>query len=118
LTSGRNRPKRGQPLGGGESRDVAHLERDHDREDEPHARHGQEELNLRGHFEHGPHPVLEPVHAAVQLLDLLEELLVASATLDVEVDLFASTEPPQVAADVQERLAQARRKLGQRLVAS
>jgi hypothetical protein len=45
------------------------------REDEPHAGHGHEELNLRGHLEHDPHPLLEPAHAAVQLLDLLEELL-------------------------------------------
>jgi hypothetical protein len=52
-----------QFLGGGESRDVAHLKRDQDCEDEPHAGHGHEELNLRGHLEHGAHPLLEPAHA-------------------------------------------------------
>jgi len=37
-------------------------------------------------------------------------------TLQVEVDVFASTEAPQVPADMQERLAQARKNLGQRLI--
>jgi polyisoprenoid-binding protein YceI len=36
----------------------------------------------------------------------------------VEVDVFASTERPQVGADMRERLAQARKSLGQRLLAS
>src|SRR5206468_11495003 len=49
----------GQFLGGGESRDVADLERDHDREDEPDAGHGHEESNVRRHLEYGLHPVLE-----------------------------------------------------------
>ncbi len=39
-------------------------------------------------------------------------------TLQVEVDVFASTEAPQVAADMRERLAQARKNLGQRLLGS
>jgi polyisoprenoid-binding protein YceI len=39
-------------------------------------------------------------------------------TLQVEVDVFASTERPQVAADMQQRLADARKKLGQRLLGS
>ncbi len=41
-----------------------------------------------------------------------------AGTLQVEVDVFASTEKPQVAADMQERLAQARTNLGQRLLGS
>lgn len=39
-----------------------------------------------------------------------------AASLQVEADLFASTERPQVPADMQERLAQARKNLGQRLL--
>lgn len=39
-----------------------------------------------------------------------------AGTLQVEVDVFASTERPQVAADMQQRLADARKKLGQRLL--
>jgi len=41
-----------------------------------------------------------------------------AASLQVEADLFASTERPQVAADMQERLRQARKNLGQRLLGS
>jgi len=41
-----------------------------------------------------------------------------AGTLQVEADLFASTEPPQVAADMRERLAAARKNLGQRLLSS
>jgi len=37
-------------------------------------------------------------------------------TLQVEADLFASTEPPQVPAEMRERLAAARKSLGQRLI--
>jgi polyisoprenoid-binding protein YceI len=39
-----------------------------------------------------------------------------AATLQIEVDVFASTERPQVAADMRQRLADARKKLGQRLI--
>jgi polyisoprenoid-binding protein YceI len=39
-----------------------------------------------------------------------------ASTLQVEADLFASTEPPQVPAEMRERLAAARKSLGQRLV--
>jgi len=39
-----------------------------------------------------------------------------AGTLQVEVDVFASTERPQVPADMQQRLADARTKLGQRLI--
>jgi len=49
-------------------------------------------------------------HLAPQSLDKV------ASRLQVEADLFASTEPPQVAADMRERLAQARRNLGQRLL--
>jgi hypothetical protein len=49
-------------------------------------------------------------HLAATSLDKI------AATLQVEVDVFASTEPPQVAADMQQRLADARKKLGQRLI--
>jgi hypothetical protein len=41
-----------------------------------------------------------------------------AGSLQVEADLFASTDRPQVAADMQERLAQARKNLGQRLLGS
>ena len=41
-----------------------------------------------------------------------------AATLEAEADLFASTERPQVPADMRERLAQARKSLGQRLLGS
>ncbi|HEX9362342.1 MAG TPA: YceI family protein [Candidatus Dormibacteraeota bacterium] len=41
-----------------------------------------------------------------------------AGTLEVEADLFASTERPEVAADMRERLAQARKNLGQRLLGS
>jgi polyisoprenoid-binding protein YceI len=41
-----------------------------------------------------------------------------AGTLQVEADLFASTEPPQVGADMRERLAAARKSLGQRLLGS
>jgi polyisoprenoid-binding protein YceI len=40
-----------------------------------------------------------------------------AGTLQAEVDVFASTERPQVAADMQQRLADARKKLGERLIA-
>jgi polyisoprenoid-binding protein YceI len=39
-----------------------------------------------------------------------------AATLQIEVDVFASTERPQVATDMQQRLADARKKLGERLI--
>jgi polyisoprenoid-binding protein YceI len=39
-----------------------------------------------------------------------------AGTLQVEVDVFAGTERPQVAADMQQRLKEARTKLGQRLI--
>jgi hypothetical protein len=39
-----------------------------------------------------------------------------AGTLQVEVDVFASTERPQVAADMQQRLKDARAKYGQRLI--
>lgn len=41
-----------------------------------------------------------------------------ASTLEVEVDVFASTERPQVPADMRERLTAARRSLGQRLLGS
>jgi len=49
-------------------------------------------------------------HLSAQALDK-----VASA-VQVEADLFGSTVPPQVAGDMRERLAQARKNLGQRLL--
>lgn len=39
-----------------------------------------------------------------------------AATLEVEADLFASTERPQVPGDMRDRLVQARKSLGQRLL--
>ncbi len=51
-------------------------------------------------------------HLAPQSLDKV------AATLEAEADLFASTERPQVGADMRERLAAARKNLGQRLVGS
>ena len=49
-------------------------------------------------------------HLSAQTLDKV------AGAVQVEADLFGSTPPPQVAADMRERLAQARRNLGQRLV--
>jgi polyisoprenoid-binding protein YceI len=51
-------------------------------------------------------------HLAAQSLDKV------AGTLHVEADLFASTERPQVPGDMRDRLAQARKTLGQRLIAS
>jgi polyisoprenoid-binding protein YceI len=39
-------------------------------------------------------------------------------TLQVEADVFASSEPPQVSADMRDRLVAARKSLGQRLLGS
>jgi hypothetical protein len=39
-----------------------------------------------------------------------------AGTLQVEVDVFASTEKPQVGAEMQEKLAQSRKSHGQRLM--
>jgi hypothetical protein len=41
-----------------------------------------------------------------------------AGSLEVEADLFASTERPQVPGDMRDRLAQARKSLGQRLLAT
>ena len=49
-------------------------------------------------------------HLAPQTLDKV------AGTLQVEADLFASTEQPQVPSDMRDRLAQARKTLGQRLL--
>jgi polyisoprenoid-binding protein YceI len=49
-------------------------------------------------------------HLSPQSLDKV------APTLQVDVDVFASTEPPQVAADMRERLAQAKKNLAQRLL--
>jgi polyisoprenoid-binding protein YceI len=49
-------------------------------------------------------------HLAAMSLDKV------AGTLQVEADLFASTEPPQVPADMRERLVAARKSLGQRLI--
>ena len=65
----------GQLVGGGEPRNAADLERDHDREHESDAGQGQEQLNGGRGFENGLHLVLEPAHLMVQILDLLEKLL-------------------------------------------
>jgi polyisoprenoid-binding protein YceI len=51
-------------------------------------------------------------HLSPQSLDKV------APSLEVEADVFASTERPQVPADMRERLAQARRSLGQRLLGS
>lgn len=51
-------------------------------------------------------------HLAPQSLDKVAN------SLQVEADLFASTERPQVAADMQDRLAAARKSFAQRLLAS
>jgi hypothetical protein len=50
-------------------------------------------------------------HLAAQALDKV------AGTVHVEADLFGSTERPQVGADMRERLAQAKKTLGQRLLA-
>jgi hypothetical protein len=49
-------------------------------------------------------------HLSAQALDKV------AGTLQVEADLFGSTERPQVAADMREKLAQAKKSLGQRLL--
>jgi polyisoprenoid-binding protein YceI len=49
-------------------------------------------------------------HLAAQTLDKV------AGTLQVEADLFASTVRPQIGADMQDKLAQARKTLGQRLI--
>jgi hypothetical protein len=41
-----------------------------------------------------------------------------AGTLEVEADVFASTERPQVPGDMRDRLTQARKSLGQRLLAT
>jgi polyisoprenoid-binding protein YceI len=51
-------------------------------------------------------------HLAPQSVDKV------AGTVEVEADVFASTERPQVAADMRDRLAQARRNHGQRLLGS
>ncbi len=50
-------------------------------------------------------------HLAAQTLDKV------AGTLQAEVDVFASTERPQIGTDMQDRLAQSRKSLGQRLLA-
>jgi hypothetical protein len=49
-------------------------------------------------------------HLAAQTLDKV------AGSVQVEADIFASTERPQVADDMRGRLAQARKNLGQRLL--
>ncbi|PYN97365.1 MAG: hypothetical protein DMD91_18350 [Candidatus Rokuibacteriota bacterium] len=49
-------------------------------------------------------------HLAAQSLDKI------AGTVQVEADLFGSTERPQVGADMQDRLTKARKSLGQRLM--
>lgn len=49
-------------------------------------------------------------HLSAQTLDKI------AGTVQVEADLFGSTERPQVGADMQDRLAKARKSLGQRLL--
>ena len=49
-------------------------------------------------------------HLSAQALDKV------AGAVQVEADLFGSTVPPQVAGDMRERLAQARKNLGQRLL--
>jgi len=49
-------------------------------------------------------------HLAPQTLDKV------AGTLQVEADVFGSTQPPSIAEDMRGRLAQARRSLGQRLL--
>jgi polyisoprenoid-binding protein YceI len=51
-------------------------------------------------------------HLAAQTLDKV------TGAVQVEADLFGSTVPPQVPADMRERLAQARKNLGQQLLGS
>jgi polyisoprenoid-binding protein YceI len=51
-------------------------------------------------------------HLAAQTLDKV------AGAVQVEADVFGSTTAPQVPADMQERLAQARKNLGQRLLTS
>lgn len=51
-------------------------------------------------------------HLAPQTLDKV------ASTLEIEVDVFASTERPHVPADMRERLTAARKSLGQRLLGS
>src|SRR5262245_34005880 len=65
----------GELLGGGEPRNAAHLECDHDGEDESYPGKGQEQLNGGCWLEHGVELVLEPAHLTVEVLDLLEKLL-------------------------------------------
>jgi hypothetical protein len=65
----------GQLLGGGEPRNAAHLECDHEGEHEPDSEQGQEQLNGGRWPQHGLHLVLEPAHQTVQILDLFEKLL-------------------------------------------
>ena len=65
----------GELLGGGEPRNAADLERDHDGEHEADSGQGQEQLNGGRGLEDGLHLVLEPAHLPVQSLDLLEKLL-------------------------------------------
>ncbi len=50
-------------------------------------------------------------HLSAQTLDKV------AGTLTIEVDVFASTERPEIGSDMQERLAQSRKSLGQRLLA-
>src|SRR5262249_31181419 len=49
-------------------------------------------------------------HLSAQTLDKI------AGTVQVEADLFGSTERPQVGADMQDRLAKARKSLGQKLM--
>lgn len=62
----------GQSLGIREAADVAHLERDHDGQDEAHPGQRPELLDRRGRREHRTHPLFERPHLALQALDLLE----------------------------------------------
>jgi hypothetical protein len=55
----------GQLVGGGEPCNAAHLERDHDSEQEAYSGKGQEQLNRGRGLEHGLHVVLEPAHLTV-----------------------------------------------------
>src|SRR5262249_10579311 len=51
-------------------------------------------------------------HLSAQTLDKV------AGTVQVEADIFGSTERPQIGADMRERLAKARKSLGERLVGS
>jgi hypothetical protein len=75
VDAGRGPRVGGELLGGGEPRDAADFQGDHDGEHEADARQGQEQLNGGRGLEHGLHLVLEPTHLTVQILDLLEKLL-------------------------------------------